>query len=251
MSSSIWTRCAGESRVRALALDPYRVVEDQHQVATRKLVDTGAEQAVLEELIESAKPADPTGGRKHYLLATPFRYPPLPYGSRFGSRVERGIWYGSETLRAGFAETAYYRLLFLAGTRAHLGTVHTPLTVFQVRVRTSLGIDLSAPPFDVHHKTISSKTSYRVSQALGRAMRGTGIATFRYWSARDREGGVNVGVFRPDAFGRSRPRNFLSWHCVATTARVEMHKRDYLRPEMFTFPRAQFLVRGRLPLPAP
>ena len=63
MSSSIWTRCAGESELRDLALEPYRVVESQHQVATRKLVDSNAEQAVLEDLIETAKPPDPTAGR--------------------------------------------------------------------------------------------------------------------------------------------------------------------------------------------
>ena len=96
MSSSIWTRCAGDSEIRALRLSPWRVVEAQHQVSTRKLVDSADEQILLEELIERVKPADRTGGRWHYLLATPFRYPPLRHGSRFGGRHEPGIWYGSE-----------------------------------------------------------------------------------------------------------------------------------------------------------
>src|SRR5690606_40733910 len=73
MSSSIWTRCAGASELRPLRLEPWRVVEAQHRVSTRKLVDTLEEQALLEDLIERAKPPDPTGGRLHYLLATPFR----------------------------------------------------------------------------------------------------------------------------------------------------------------------------------
>src|SRR5688500_4060934 len=97
MSSSIWTRCAGDSEIRALRLSPWRAVEAQHQVSTRKLVASAEEQALLEELIDRAKPPDPTRGALLYLLATPFRYPPLRHGSRFGTRHERGIWYGSET----------------------------------------------------------------------------------------------------------------------------------------------------------
>ena len=107
MSSSIWTRCAGASEVRPLRLSPWRAVEAQHQVSTRKLVDSVEEQILLEELIERAKPPDVTHGKTHYLLATPFRYPPLRYGSRFGGRHERGIWYGSETRGTAFAEVAY------------------------------------------------------------------------------------------------------------------------------------------------
>src|SRR5215208_3418150 len=136
MSSSIWTRCAGASEIRPLRLEPWRAVEAQHQVSTRKLVDS------IEEHIDRAKPRDVTAGGVHYLLATPFRYPPLRYGSRFGTRFERGIWYGSEMRRTVFAEVAYYRLVFLAGTRADLGALTTQLTAFRVRARTAGGVDL-------------------------------------------------------------------------------------------------------------
>ena len=118
MSSNIWTRCAGDSELRALRASPWRAVEAQHQVSTRKLVDSADEQALLEELIDRAKPPDMTGGKTHYLLATPFRYPPLRHGSRFGTRHERGIWYGSETRAAVFAEVAYYRLPGPAGHKS-------------------------------------------------------------------------------------------------------------------------------------
>ena len=144
MSSSIWTRCAGDSELRALRLSPWRVVESQHQVSTRKLVDSADEQALLEQLIDGAKPPDLTGGRLHYLLFTPFRYPPLPHGSRFGRRHQRGIWYGSLERRTAFAEVAYYRLLFLEGTQASLGTITTPLTAFRASLRTTHGVSLDA-----------------------------------------------------------------------------------------------------------
>jgi hypothetical protein len=250
MSSSIWTRCAGASEIRALRRSPWRVVEAQHQVSTRKLVDTVDEQILLEELIDRAKPPDPTRGRLHYLLATPFRYPPLAHGSRFGARHERGIWYGSESRRTAFAEVAYYRLLFLEGTRADLAPVATQLTAFTVRAHTQRGVDLVGPPFDAFERSIASPVRYDATQALGRAMRDAGVELFRYPSARDVEGGVNVGAFVPSVFGGARPRGLETWHCTASRARVELAKRDYFSRESFTFPREPFLVDGALPAPA-
>jgi hypothetical protein len=250
MSSSIWTQCAGDSELLPLRLTPWRAVEAQHQVSTRKLVDTAAEQELLVELIEAAKPPDITRGRVHYLLATPFRYPPLRHGSRFGGRFERGIWYGAEEQRTLFAEVAYYRLVFLDGTRADLGMVATQLTAFMARLSTRRGIDLVAPPFDAHRAVISSPTDYGPTQSLGAAMRAAGVEAFRSPSARDKQGGVNVGVFSPAAFGRSQPRALETWHCTATRDRVELVKRDYFAKRSFAYARAEFLVDGRLPAPA-
>src|SRR6185503_12477104 len=184
MSFSIWTRCAGGSELRTLRLSPWRVVEAQHQVSTRKLVDSAEEQVLLEEMIDRVKPPDVTKGRLHYLLATPFRYPPLLHGSRFGGRHEPGIWYGSETLRTAFAEVAYYRFVFLEGTRADLGVVATQLTSFTARAKTARGVDLTVAPFDAHHAVIASPAKYDATQALGAEMRDAGVELFRYPSAR-------------------------------------------------------------------
>jgi hypothetical protein len=250
MSSSIWTECAASSEVRALAASPWRVVEAQHQVATRKLVDSDEEQAVLEDVLDRYKPPLRTGERLHYLLSTPFRYPPLRHGSRFGTRRERGIWYGAESLKAAFAEVAYYRLLFLEGTRADLGLVETDLTVFQARVRTRHGLDLTRPAFRRCRDELASKTSYAATQPLGAAMREAGVEAFRYESARDLEGGKNVGVFTPRAFATKRPRSFQTWRCVARRDLVELSKRDYAKRTVHRFAREEFLVRGSLPHPA-
>jgi hypothetical protein len=226
------------------------VVEAQHQVSTRKLVDSSDEQVLLEELLERVKPPDVTGGRLHYLLFTPFRYPPLRHGSRFGGRHERGIWYGAETRATAFAEVAYYRFLFLEGTHATLGAVTTPLTAFTVRARSSRGIDLGAPPFDAHRRAIASPVRYTASQALGTAMREAGVELFRYPSARDAKGGANVGAFSPAVFTTAKPHGFETWHCTATRERVEMAKSDFFERESFAFPREQFLIGGVLPAPA-
>jgi hypothetical protein len=250
MSSSIWTGCAGSSEIRHLASEPWRAVEAQHQISTRKLVDSDEEQAVLEEVLERYKPPLAEGGRLHYLLFTPFRYPPLRHGSRFASRRERGIWYGSEALRTAFAEVAYYRLLFLEGTAADLGRLETDLSVFSVRVRTRRGIDLTAAPFDRWRSVLASKTSYRATQPLGTAMREAAVEAFRYRSARDAEGGVNVGVFTPKAFGARRPRRLQTWHCLAARSFVELSKRDYFERNTYRFCREELLVRGELPHPA-
>jgi hypothetical protein len=250
MSSSIWTACAGDSELLRLTADTWRVVEAQHQIATRRLVDSDAEQQLLEELIDGVKPPDPTAGRLHYLLFTPFRYAPLRHGSRFGRRTERGIWYGAEKLATSFAEVAYYRLLFLEGTAARLEPLVTALTAFRVTLRTDRGIDLTRPPFAQHERRISDPTSYDVSQALGAAMRGAGVQAFRYTSARDAERGACLGAFEPAVFGRRQPRDLQTWHCTASRDDVDVLHRDYFRRASFRFERAQFLVRGRLPAPA-
>lgn len=249
-SSNIWMRCAGASRFSNLHVEPWRVVESQHQVSTRKLVDSAAEQELLEHLIDGAKPPQRGPRGVHYLLFTPFRYPPLRYGSRFGSRTEPGIWYGSETLRTAFAEVAYYRLLFIEGTEADLGLLQTEVTAFRASVRTSRGIDLTVQPFKKFEAVLASPTLYSETQRLGGEMRAAGVEAFRYRSARDRAGGSNVGVLSAAAFGRRGPKGFETWHCVATRSGVELVRRDFFEKGAHSFTREEFLVQGALPAPA-
>lgn len=250
MSSSIWMQCEGGSERRPLRLVAWRVVESQHEVSTRKLVSSAAEQELLEELIDRVKPPVPVGARLHYLLFTPFRYPPLRHGSRFGARHERGIWYGSEQQRTAFAEVAYYRLLFLEGTHASLEPVSTALTSFTVRLRSERGIDLAAPPFVAHSAAISSPHSYGESQALGRAMREAQVELFRFRSARDADGGTNVGAFTPAVFHHAAPQHLERWHCTATRSTVDFTRGDLARRrETHLFDRGQFLVNGEIPWP--
>jgi len=253
MSQSIWTQCAGSSEVRPLALEPWRVVESQYVTATRKLVESDAEQEALERMLDTVKPplpADPAGARLHFLLSTAFRHPPLPHGSRFGTRADPGIWYGSLTLPTAFAELAYYRLVFLDGTAAALGTVTVELSAFHAWVRTTRGVDLTAPPFATHARRIASKTSYAAAQQLGRDMRAAGVEAALYRSARDRAGGTNVAVLAPAAFARRTPSALSAWVCSATRARVEVSKKDVFRTQRFAFAREEFTVGGELPAPA-
>jgi hypothetical protein len=219
--------------------------------STRKLVDSDDEQQVLESLIDTAKPPWPPGRRfagLHYLLATPFRHPPLRYGSRFGTRRERGIFYCAETIATVLAEKAYYVLLFLEGTEADLSPLTRPLTVFQVRMSTKKGVDLVAPPFDAFTDRISSPVSYRASQPLGASMREAGMAAFRFRSARDPEAGANLGLFEP-VFTVKRPLHPEQWICTASRERVELQPGPASVRERTSFERAVFEVGGVLPAP--
>lgn len=254
MSRSIWTRCAASYKPRRLALLAHRVVESQHVVSTRKLVDSDAEQALLEELVERVKPPvpdDPDLRGLHYLLFTSFRHPPLRYGSRFGTRAERGIWYGSTELATAFAEVAYYRLLFLEGTAADLGPLTVELTALVVGVRDSKSVDLTRVPFARFEREISSPVSYAASQALGAAMRAAGVTTFLYTSARAAGRGTNIGLFAP-AFGSRRPSRYEAWTSTADRSKVEISPKSLARPRAhgWSFRREQFLVDGKLPSPA-
>lgn len=219
--------------------------------ATRKLVDSNEEQELLEDLIESVKPRRVGESSLHYLLHTPFRYPPLKHGSRFGTRTEPSLWYGSKAIRSAFAESAYYRFLFRAGTRATLEPTEVDVTAYQATVRTRHGVDLTESPFDVHRGDISSPTHYDAGQQLGADMRASGVEAFRYGSARDPEGGANVALFTPRAFAVPKPDTVQTWRAFVTDTTAEFALRDVLRAKNHAFTRATFEVDGVLPAPAP
>jgi hypothetical protein len=71
----------------------FRIVESQEEIATTNIVANLDEQNVLEQLLETSKPGA-IGTVPHYLLSTPFRYPPLKHGSRFGTLFENSLFYG-------------------------------------------------------------------------------------------------------------------------------------------------------------
>jgi len=252
VSLNIWTLCAGPSSVRPLALTVWRVVEAQHRVSTRQLVDTLEEQQILEEIIEEVKPPRPESpgfAMLHFLLMTPFRRPPLLHGSRFGRRDERSLFYSAEKVETALAEKAYYQLVFLAGTRADMPKVTCDWTAFSVEVATRRGIDLTAAPFDRYRSAISSPMSYRDSQPLGRAMRAAGVEAFTFHSARSPGGGINVALFEP-VFATRKPRQQHTWRCEATVAACELFALASSTSRVLAFARAQFEVDGILPFPA-
>lgn len=252
MSPGIWTRCGGSSNRRALEGAPWRVVESQQRISTRQLVDSDREHQLLEELIEESKPEPPADGL-HFLLFSPFRYPPLAHGSRFGRPDEPALWYGSEKLETAFAEAAYYRLLFFEGTTAELLPNQIPMSAFQAAVRSEAGVDLTVAPFDAHAEAIGAKADYAASQQLGSEMRAAGVELFRYTSARDPGNGANFALFTPMAFALRSPLGpAATWTCTVTARRDVSWLRSVVSGlERYEFPLATFLVDGKLPAPAP
>lgn len=253
MSQNIWQLCGGEKNIIRLETTAWRLVESQQITSTRKLVDSLHEQEILEDLIESLKPPMIEESELlHPLLYTAFRYPPLKHGSRFASRFERSLWYGSLEVEAAMAEKAYYQFNFLRASDGDFGFVETPLTAFSTLVNTDHGLRLTAMPFDNFTNIISSPISYNASQELGSHMRQHGVEAFCYYSARDPGKGVNIGLFSPKAFQRKSPspNSMQTWRCVATKQEVEFVQVSVVQNARFNFPLATFLIDEVLPFPA-
>lgn len=252
MVSEIWRLCAGEKQVRPLQGWLVRLVESQEQVATLQLVDTLEEQALLEELLESSKPPLPESAEPlHYLLKTPFRYPPLRWGSRFGRRHEPGLFYAALKLETAMAEGAYYRCVLWSGMAVPppSGRILSEHASFEAAWKVERGVRLQEPPFSDYERALTDTADYRVAQELGSAMRGAGVQAFEYRSARCPQRGCNVALFTPRAFIEKRPRNLTPWLCE-TTASYVAFKPAHVPGSPKVFARELFLVDGRLPQPA-
>lgn len=231
----------------------WRIVELQEKTSTRKLVDSVEEQKILEELMEESKPAlsiSQTGF--HSLLYTPFRYPPLRYGSRFGKRTEPSLWYGSLSIETVMAEKAFYQLSFINASTGNFGMISSPMTTFSVQLRIVNGIKLNEKPFKKFRHVISSPTQYDNSQFLGKCMRENGIDGFTFISARDQKMGINVGLFKITAFANKNPeaKSFQIWQCNTTKINVEFIQMGSVNDTIYTFPIQNFQIDGRLPSPA-
>lgn len=248
---TIWSQYQGQAHIRTLSGELHRLVESQEQVATLAYVDTLEEQTLLESMLEDAKPPLPleTSGY-HYLLATPFRYPPLRWGSRFGRVHERGIFYGGLSRQSALAESAYYRLVFwysMRGTPPR-NVLRSQHTLFTVRYQCRQGVQLQAAPFDAAQAVMTHAEHYTETQALGSDMRASGVDGFEYASARDAKGGLCAGLFTPLALASREPESSSEWFCeLRATAVAFRQQRSH---DVQRFAVEDFLVGGRLPMPA-
>ena len=149
----------------------WRAVEAQHVVSTMLLVDSAEEQLVLEELLDLAKPSIPAGAAGlHYLLFTPFRYPPTGAGSRFRRPEDPGVFYGAEAIRTACAELGYWRWRFLVESPALESIDPAPQTLFQVAVR-GAAVDLRKSPLSRQRKKWTDPADYGACRALRKRQR--------------------------------------------------------------------------------
>lgn len=210
----------------------WRGVEAQHRVATMRLVDSLAEQAELERLLEASKPplpVTPAAPRRgalhvasppHYLLSTPFRYH-SPHPSRFRAGSDPGLWYGAKERETACVEVAYWRWRFLmdsAGLRA--GELVTEHTLFQAQVR-GLGIDLAQAPWASSAAAWMHPSDYSTCHALARAARSRGVQWIRYTSVR-RPGGRCAAVLAAGCLSLPQPLRMQTWVCKVTASQALM-----------------------------
>ena len=238
MSSTIWTPHAVSTNSRVQSARLWRAVEAQHEASTRRLVDSAAEQQLLEEILEATKPPVPDDAQQlHYLLSTPFRYPPREGGSRFRGHGDPGVFYGAEERRTACAELGFWRWRFLIDSAGLTALGPAPQTLFQAAVKTR-AIDLAEIPFSRHAKLWQARDDYHETQRLGRLAREAGVGLVRYQSVRDPQKGRCGAVLSPDAFSATKPmapvetwfltimRNCVTWQRDGASFEFEMLARN-------------------------
>ncbi len=182
------------------------MVEAQYVVSTMKVVDTSAEQKVLEEILEEGKPPIPeTSTGLHYLLYTPFRYGTLsPHGSRFRATGDPGVFYGAECVKTAAAETGYRRWCFLQDSAGIDRLPPAQFTAFSVAVSGTM-IDLRRFPFSKDEALWMHNSEYVPTQAFGRIAREAAVSEILYRSVRDPEPHFCCAVLTPKAFASKEP----------------------------------------------
>ena len=212
------------------------MVESQHVASTMKLVDSRDEQDLLESLLETGKPPASVDTRGlHYLLATPFRYPPPATGSRFRAYADPGVFYGAQSVRTAAAELGYWRWKFLRDSvdLDRLGPVAH--TAFSVKVST-IGVDVRKPPFDDDSVRWLHPTDYLPTQVFGRVAREAGVGAIVYQSVRDPESAWCIAVLSPSAFARKKPEpGCETWYLAVSNDAVSW-RRDQQAMEFSTRP---------------
>jgi hypothetical protein len=194
-------------------LKAWRAVEAQHVVSTLRLTGNDPEQQdLLERILEESKPSLPAEATGlHYLLATPFRYPPSVYGSRFRAWPDPGVLYAAFERRTACAEMGYWRWRFAKDSDGLQEIPASPQTVFQLGAQ-GVAIDLQAPPYEKRSAVWLHPVEYGGTQEFAREARAAEIALILYRSARDPEPGVCVAVLRPDALRPKRPLAQETWY---------------------------------------
>lgn len=205
VSANTWTHIDLASESAPWRGDGWRMVEAQHKIATMGIVggDVRA-QTVLEDILESSKPPLPHETRGlHWLLATPFRYPPPPGGSRFRARSDPGVFYGAEDRETACAEAGYWRLRFWLDSDALRNRSKSiPVTLFQFRAAAEKLVDLTLAPFRAHRAIWTHPDDYAGTRTLAEKARQAGIEAIRYASVRHPPG-MCLALLTPDVFRRA------------------------------------------------
>jgi RES domain len=219
VSKAAWEAAWFDTSVAERGMAAWRGVEAQHVVSTMRLVDNLAEQAELERILETSKPALPAqAASKHYLLSTPFRYRPA-HASRFRKAGSLGFWYGASSLRTACAEVAYWRWRFLMDSAGLVQqALHTQHTFFEAQVQ-GTSIDLTAKPWSKARAAWTHGSDYSATQAVAAAARERAVQWICYQSVRDPQGRC-AAVLDVQALSIGDPPSLQTWHCKTTRSAV-------------------------------
>jgi hypothetical protein len=226
-----------------------RLVEQQGAQATRRITDSLDEQAWLEDFLEASKPELPSNEEcpvRHRLLLTPFRYRKR-HGSRFATRWERGLFYGSRSRYGCLLEGAYYELVFQDGPEQPFP--RSPAmrkTLFHVEVSTARGMRLQEQGNRSLQTRMRDPVNSHFCQGIGQQMREAGIEAFEYHSARSEEDVVQLGAISCCVFA-STPFDQVEVQVEASREEVSFRCLD--DNTVNHFQRNQFTVQGMLPQP--
>jgi len=213
----------------------WRAVEAQHIASTMALVDSIEEQHVLERVLDEAKPPVPTAAAQlHWLLFTPFRYPPPPGGSRFRGPNDPGVFYGADEVRTACAELGYWRWRHLLDSPALSAMPSKPQTVFQVRIDAA-SVELRTPPFARDRDRWIDPDDYSACQQFARTAREARVGVIRYESVRDPLHAGCGAVLSPAAFARPAPVAQQTWLLSVSRERVVWQRTQVLRADEHEF----------------
>gem|GEM_PF-1182725 len=226
-----------------------RLVEQQGAQATRRTTDSLDEQAWLEDFLEASKPELPSAEEcavRHRLLLTQFRYRKR-HGSRFATRWERGLFYGSRSRFGCLLEGAYYELVFQNGPEQPFPrSTAMRKALFHVQVRTARGLKLQDHDGRGLQARLRDPVDSHFCQGIGRQMREAGIEAFEYHSARSVEDVVQVGAISCCVF-TSTPFDQVEVQLEANEHEVSIRCLD--DNTVHHFLRQQFEVNRELPQP--
>ncbi len=196
----------------------WRAVEAQHVVSTLRLTGNDpVAQDQLENILEASKPPLPANARHlHYLLATPFRYPPSAHGSRFRAPFAPGVLYAAVERRTACAELGYWRWRFLTASEGLKEIPAAPQTLFQLGAH-GQGIDLTKPPLLRWRRIWAQPDSYTQTQSLAAAARLAPASWLAYQSVRDPQQGLCYAVLDPRALRPARPLSSETWYLTVTS----------------------------------
>ncbi len=226
----------------------FRIVETQENAATTNLVDDLEEQYLLECLLDDVKPPYKEATKSlHYLISTPFRYPPLEYGSRFGDITMPSYFYASEELETVLAEFAFYRFVFMHDMETpYTKPIKSAHMSFNVRIVSDCLADITLIDSADIQAQLCSPTDYSLTQQLGKYLvQESGAKIIRFFSARNKNShGINVAISEPSEIISEEPERCVSWICQTSTDKLSITAQN---KAPITFYYEDFLENGELP----